>query len=217
MNPQSIRLFPDCISLREYVPIDLSIYNQDLHKVDLSSSGAIDEYINAYLKHHNARIAYGGYLEKRAIYERSPSFKKKEITHQRTIHLGIDFWTPSGTAVRAPFDGIVHSFNNNSKVADYGPTIILEHHLNSKHFYTLYGHLNTASIKNIEVGLPVQKGSVFCHLGDASVNGDYAPHLHFQIIKDMQSFKGDYPGVCSQSALEYYRNNCPDPGLFLGF
>jgi len=47
------------------------------------------------------------------------------------------------------------------------------------------------------------------------INGDYAPHLHFQIIIDMEEKTGDYPGVCSENKLEFYKNNCPNPNLLL--
>jgi hypothetical protein len=52
-------------------------------------------------------------------------------------------------------------------------------------------------------------------LGDTSVNGDYPPHLHFQIIKDIQGYQGDYPGVSSKKDLDFYRNNCPNPNTLL--
>ena len=52
-------------------------------------------------------------------------------------------------------------------------------------------------------------------IGGTEVNGDYAPHLHFQIIKDIEGFEGDYPGVSSQNNLAYYSDNCPDPNLIL--
>ena len=52
-------------------------------------------------------------------------------------------------------------------------------------------------------------------VGYSEVNGDYAPHLHFQIIKNIENFEGDYPGVTSQNNLAFYRANCPDPNLVL--
>tara|TARA_R110002110_G_scaffold60312_3_gene169896 strand:+ start:464 stop:673 length:210 start_codon:yes stop_codon:yes gene_type:complete len=52
-------------------------------------------------------------------------------------------------------------------------------------------------------------------LGDANINGDYPPHLHFQIIKDIQEYFGDYPGVCSEKYLEFFRVNCPNPDILL--
>ena len=47
------------------------------------------------------------------------------------------------------------------------------------------------------------------------VNGDYPPHLHFQIINDLQGNFGDYLGVCSANELDFYKENCPDPNLIL--
>ncbi|RYZ44700.1 MAG: peptidase M23, partial [Chitinophagaceae bacterium] len=43
----------------------------------------------------------------------------------------------------------------------------------------------------------------------------WPPHLHFQIIKDMHGWKGDYPGVCRFSEKEAYLQNCPDADLIL--
>ena len=64
-------------------------------------------------------------------------------------------------------------------------------------------------------GQKVTKGEIIGQLGAPPINGDYAPHLHFQIIEDLQGKKGDYPGVCSTSELEFYKINCPDPNLLL--
>jgi murein DD-endopeptidase MepM/ murein hydrolase activator NlpD len=71
------------------------------------------------------------------------------------------------------------------------------------------------SIANLRVGQFFNQGEQLAVLGDASINGDYAPHLHFQIIKDIQDYKGDYPGVCSKKDLSFYLNNCPDPNVLL--
>ena len=68
---------------------------------------------------------------------------------------------------------------------------------------------------NKQVGTEVKQGEQIATLGTAEVNGDYAPHLHFQLVKDMQGFKGDYPGVTNRLDLEFYKTNCPDPNLLL--
>ena len=60
-----------------------------------------------------------------------------------------------------------------------------------------------------------KKGTTLATLGDATVNGNYAPHLHFQIIDTISTNFGDYPGVCSASDLDFYLENCPDPNLLL--
>jgi murein DD-endopeptidase MepM/ murein hydrolase activator NlpD len=64
-------------------------------------------------------------------------------------------------------------------------------------------------------GQIVTKGAVLGQLGAPPVNGDYAPHLHFQVIGDLQGKKGDYPGVSSKNDLSFYKENCPDPNLLL--
>jgi len=82
-------------------------------------------------------------------------------------------------------------------------------------FYTLYGHLSIVSIENIKVGDKVLQGEIIGFLGDSSVNGDYAPHLHFQIIRDLEGNFGDYPGVSSEEKKCFYQKNCPNPNLLL--
>jgi murein DD-endopeptidase MepM/ murein hydrolase activator NlpD len=82
-------------------------------------------------------------------------------------------------------------------------------------FHTLYGHLSRESLERKSIGQKVKKGETIAWLGAPEVNGDYAPHLHFQIIKDMQGMKGDYPGVCSKNKLAFYMDNCPDPNFLL--
>jgi len=93
----------------------------------------------------------------------------------------------------------------------------LEHHSSRGIFYSLYGHLSEDSIKSLEIGQSVKKGQVIATLGDANINGDYAPHLHFQLIIDLQGNKGDYPGVSNKKDVEYYLQNCPDPNFLLKF
>ncbi len=63
--------------------------------------------------------------------------------------------------------------------------------------------------------MSVQKGQQIATLGLPPINGDYAPHLHFQIIIDMEGKFGDYPGVCSENTLAFYKENCPDPNGLL--
>jgi murein DD-endopeptidase MepM/ murein hydrolase activator NlpD len=205
---------PDFLKI-DYFPIDLSPANYSLTNVDLTSSLEMERYINNYLLENNKKVAYGGYLEKRAIYQRSTHFNQQNAETERNIHLGVDLWVEAGTEVLAVFDGEIHSFQDNTNFGDYGPTIILRHQVDGITFHTLYGHLSRESLKDLKVGQPVKKGEVIARLGDAAVNGDYAPHLHFQVIKDIGVFKGDYPGVCSKQDVAFYSKNCPDPNLLL--
>jgi len=215
INITAARLvYPD-LNSNAYIAIDLSDQNSNLKKVQLSSSESFSNYINNHLKSHSKKIAYGGYLERRLIYNRSTHFNDKNNKDHRNIHLGIDLWCEANTTVFAAFDGVVHSFKNNTAFGDYGPTIILEHCIDRITFFSLYGHLSIDSISNLKIGTKVKAGEIIGYLGTAVVNGDYPPHLHFQIIKNLQGNFGDYPGVCNERELDFYKENCPDPNLIL--
>ena len=203
------------IDRQKYVAIDLSSSNTDLETIDASSSKAWEDYLNAYLYEHNAMVAVGGYLEQRDIYSRSDYFRQESTENERNIHLGVDLWCKANTKVMAVLDGEIHSFQNNTNFGDYGPTIILKHRIQYIEFYSLYGHLSMTSITNLKVGQRVSQGAVIGTLGDSAVNGDYAPHLHFQLIRDLQGKFGDYPGVASKKQLDFFKKNCPDPQLLL--
>lgn len=215
LGKQSLYVIDQDISKSDYVSLDLSLSNEALKNVDVSSSSTLEVYIDHHIKLNHGKVAYGGYLEKRGIYNRSDYFNDQNPETERNIHLGLDLWIAAKTPIYTPLDGEVHSFQNNTNFGDYGPTIILKHTIDSVVFYTLYGHLSLASLENIKVGQQFKQGDQIATLGDANVNGDYPPHLHFQLIKDMQHYKGDYPGVSSQNDLAFYTQNCPDPNLLL--
>lgn len=215
LGNQSLYVLDAKIQKSAYVALDLSVTNEALKTVDVSSSEKLGIYIDRHIAINNSKVAFGGYLETRGIYNRSDYFNQQNPETERNIHIGLDLWIAAETPIFTPLDGEVHSFQNNTNFGDYGPTIILKHAIEGFEFYTLYGHLSLTSIENIQVGEKFQKGAQIATLGDANVNGDYPPHLHFQIIKDMQDYKGDYPGVTSKKELEFYKENCPDPNLLL--
>lgn len=210
------RILDAGFSEEDYVVIDLSSENSALTSVDISSSKAFTKYIEGYLAGAKKKVAFGGYRERRRLYERSGLFRGDEDeSNHRNIHMGIDLWADAHTPVLAALDGLVHSFRDNDNYGDYGPTIILEHEAEGRTFYTLYGHLSRKSMDNLEVGQKVKKAEKIAILGAPEENGDYAPHLHFQIIQDLKEKTGDFPGVVSKNELEFYLNNCPDPNLLL--
>ena len=202
------------IELSKYIALDLSVTNSELIANKPENADDFELFISNFLKKNNAEVAFGGYIEGRTLYQRSTIFKNDSIS-ERNIHIGLDLWTKVGTRVIAPIDGKVHSFKNNIGLGDYGPTIILEHTVENEIFYTLYGHLSLESIENLSVGTFFNKGEQIGTLGSSDINGDYAPHLHFQIIHNIEAYSGDYPGVCSTNDLNFYIENCPDPNLLL--
>ncbi len=196
--------------------MDFTAANTELTHEILLETNLFIQYINNKLKTADAKYGIGGYNEHRTVYSRSKVFDSPDGGEPRRLHLGTDIWGKPYTKVMAPLDGIVHSFAFNNAYGDYGATIILTHHLEGLTFHTLYGHLSLNSIKNLHEGDVICKGDVFCDFGIPFENGQWPPHLHFQIIIDMQGAKGDYPGVCRFSEKEQYLANCPDADLVLG-
>jgi murein DD-endopeptidase MepM/ murein hydrolase activator NlpD len=200
------------------VHFDFSPDNMETSEDIFGSVKEFTSYINQKLLEAGARYGIGGYNEYRAFYSRSKVFDSSGIDDEpRRLHLGTDIWGKSNTPVMAPLDGIIHSFAFNDNFGDYGVTIILSHSLNGISFYSLYGHLSLNSIKNICEGDRVCKGEMFAEFGIPSENGDWPPHLHFQIIIDIGEWKGDYPGVSKFSEKEKWLANSPDSDLILGF
>ena len=214
INSASFPVLGHSIPNSKYTQIDLSVSNNALNIVDVSSSQKLGGFVNNHIKEQNAQVAYGGYLEQRNIYKRSQYFNS-QAEEERNIHLGVDFWCEAETPIYAPLDSTVHSFKNNTNHGDYGPTIILKHHIFGVEFYTLYGHLSLVSIQDLVVGKPFKQGAQIATLGDATVNGDYPAHLHFQIIKDIQEGNGDYPGVSHKRDVIFFKENCPNPHVLM--
>ncbi|HUH75204.1 MAG TPA: peptidoglycan DD-metalloendopeptidase family protein [Chitinophagales bacterium] len=183
-----------------------------LHLKDQSKTSLFQIYMDEVRKVRKKKYAYGGYMEDRSWYARSPLFGK-----QRSIHLAVDIWAEEGSAIFAPIEGKIHSFADNSGFGNYGPTLILEHQVEGEVFYTLYGHLSKNNMANWQIGRSVQQGEQIGELGSMNENGDWPAHLHFQIIKDLQGKEGDYPGVSSNEDVQFYQSNCPDPKYLLRF
>ena len=194
--------------------IDLTENNIDLHSLDLLNVKVMDEYVSRKIKETNAVCAVGGYLENRYIYRNTQHFQ--QAAEPRSIHLGVDVWAKAGTPIYAPMQGKVHSFANNNNIGDYGPTIILEHILEGETFYTLYGHLNLECLEGLYEGKNIEAGEKIAEFGNYPINGNWSPHLHFQVITDMMGKKGDFPGVCEPSRKDEYAKICPNANLLLG-
>jgi len=193
---------------------DFTLNNKTLTEEIFSDTEKFSEYVNMQLQNANAKYGIGGYNENRRIYSRSAHFGGNE-EEPRRLHLGIDIWGNAGTPVFAPMGGMVHSFAFNNNFGDYGATIILLHQLDGIAFYTLYGHVSLKDIGVLNEGIYINHGQEFAHFGLPRENGQWPPHLHFQVIADMEFKKGDYPGVCRLSEKEKYLRNCPDPDLIL--
>jgi len=213
INFETLDIYPvmgEKINARNSVVMDFTEDNKKLAKVDLSNTSKFTDYVFKQLG--KKKFGYGGYLENRVIYRRSEHFQKGD---SRSMHLGVDVWTKAYHPLFAPLDSVVHSFKDNNNFGDYGPTIILEHDIDGKKLYTLYGHLSLNSLNEIKEGDIIKKGSAFSELGDFPENGDWPPHLHFQVMTDLEGRLGDFPGVCAPAELPHYQKICLNPYCFI--
>jgi murein DD-endopeptidase MepM/ murein hydrolase activator NlpD len=194
-------------------PFDFTAQNQELTPEMLKDTSAFSAWVSRKLAESGCRYGTGGYNEHRTIYTRSSHFDTDE--EPRRLHLGVDIWGKAGTPVYNFYDAEVHSFQNNDHFGDYGATIILKYNLGGSLLHVLYGHLSLSSLPGLEEGQFVPAGRQFASLGIPAENGHWPPHLHMQLILDMQGQKGDYPGVCQYSKRDVYLANSPDPALIL--
>ena len=195
--------------------LNLTADNAELSEEIFADTVKFSQWIGHKLVSNDCRYGIGGYMENRTMYARSSLFDTD--TEPRRLHLGVDMWGSEGTAVYSPLQGIIHSFKDNSNFGDYGPTIILSHNVKGLVFYSLYGHLSCKSLDGLVIGSTVGTNDKIGSFGNSNENGQWPPHLHFQLMFDMEGMQGDYPGVCRYSEKEKYIKNIPNPQLILGF
>jgi murein DD-endopeptidase MepM/ murein hydrolase activator NlpD len=205
-NPEADRL----------LQLDFTESNTELSAEDIADTAKFSQWVNTKLAQNNCRYGVGGYMEHRTLYARSALFNTAG-QEPRRLHLGMDIWAAAGTPVYAPLQGTVHSFQDNDNFGDYGPTIILQHNLDGLRLYTLYGHLNKGCLFGLKIGQSINQGQQIASLGTSHENGSWPPHLHFQLMFDMQGRAGDYPGVAPHSQKQEWLKNIPDPDLILQF
>lgn len=207
----SLFLIENANKVEDYAEVDLSATNLDAKGISAANPVQLKLYLQAQQAAQNAKVLFGGYLEKRNLYANSALFNSNEI---RNIHLGLDFWADAKTGITAPLNGTVQSAYYNEGEGNYGGTIILKHQFKDFSFFSLYGHLSKASL-SVKIHSQIKKGDVFCYLGETHENGNYVPHLHFQWILNLPKNAKDYPGVCSATQLEDFVKNSPEPKLVL--
>ncbi|MDX2346907.1 MAG: peptidoglycan DD-metalloendopeptidase family protein [Legionella sp.] len=194
--------------------LDISKESAEFDHVDIYSTEALLKHSKEVREQTGADLVIGRYLEDRNIYQRGKNYQAPE-KEARSVHLGQDLMVPSGTPIYAPIAGKIHSFKDNNAVADYGPTLILEHNLDGITFYTLYGHLSRDAIKGLHVGQTIKKNQQIATVGKPFENGGWPEHVHFQIIDNMKGEFGNYKGVIEPSKVSEYAKHCPNPNLIL--
>lgn len=158
----------------------------------------------------------GRYLEPRLIYAGAAYFTSDhQASPRRCVHIAVDVFLPANTPVYAPYLGKVHSASIQNDDYDYGGLVTLEHQTpDGLKFYTLYGHLAWDEVNNLTIGQEVKTGEAFAKLGDYNQNGNWPPHVHFQLsVEDLDG--KDWPGVVNPDEVDKWQQIFPDPAPLL--
>lgn len=213
-KPDLLGLFPT-IGRSKVQLLDLSVSSTWVgHRNDFNDLDLFQFKLDQLQKEYPDCILAGGYMEPRALYTATSYDKIGNYGRQsRAVHLGVDFWLAAGTPVHALYGGEVVVAANDTGDKNYGGLVILKHEEDGCLFYSLYGHNELDSVLQHKVGDYIEKGAEICRLGDRNENGNWAPHLHFQLMLNLLDFKDDFPGVAYPNEKEIWRSFCPDPNL----
>lgn len=196
------------------IVLDLSEGSQALGEpLESLSLQRFSKLIDAAMQAASTRLAFGRWAEPRALYK-SELFETEQ-GERRSIHLGVDLFCPVGTPVRAPLDAVIEIVANNQGELDYGPLVILRHTSpQGKAFFTLYGHLGSECLRTLRAGMPLVAGESFATVGSPPENGNWPPHLHFQLVLDLLDLGRNFPGVAAPSQRERWLGLSPNPAVF---
>jgi len=184
---------------------------RDIAGLDVATLG---DLIERTMAEAGTAFAFGRYAEPRELYN-NEDFAGDGSDESRTIHMGIDLFCTADSAVCAPLDGTVEHVANNARELDYGPMIILRHDdAGGGDFFTLYGHLSLDTLERVAAGQKIRAGEQIASIGVPPTNGNWPPHLHFQLIHDLLGLGVDFPGVAYKSKQDYWLELSPSPARF---
>jgi len=174
------------------------------------------QLVNRALADAGTDFGFGRWGEPRELYVSNLfANESTEVTDPRVVHMGIDVFCRADTPIYSPLAGRVHIKTNNTAELDYGPMLVLEHDTsNGEVFYSLYGHLRATSLSDMNEGQAVSAGEQIATVGSAPENGNWPPHLHFQLILDLQGLGADFPGVAKRSEQAAWLALSPLPARF---
>jgi 4-aminobutyrate aminotransferase-like enzyme/Ser/Thr protein kinase RdoA (MazF antagonist) len=186
-----------------------------------SLNGPIEswEWMQAQMDAAGAQVVVGRYDEDRSCYA-GEQFHT-DAPEPRSVHTGIDLFIADETPVHAMLAGTVETVVDNDMPYDYGPTVVLRHVTSDgTPFWVLYGHLARRTLTHLRPGQEVAAGEVVGFIGDHTVNGGWAPHVHLQIMTDLMAdpeagFDGNFEGAGEPSRMAIWRSIVPDANLLV--
>ena len=177
------------------------------------------DWMRAQMDAVEAAVVVGRYDEDRSCYA-GEQFHT-DAPEPRSVHTGIDLFIGEGTTVHAMLPGTVETVVDNDMAYDYGPTVVLRHLTgDGTPFWVLYGHLSRATLTFVRQGQQVAAGDVVGFIGDHTVNGGWAPHVHVQIMTDLMAdpevgFDGNFEGAGEPSRMAIWKSIVPDANLLI--
>ncbi|QDG74953.1 aminotransferase class III-fold pyridoxal phosphate-dependent enzyme [Labrenzia sp. PHM005] len=198
------------------ITFDFTTSAPDASQISAFSGIEFDAYCDDKILEAKADFGIGLYGENRTIYK-SDAFETANTSARRSIHLGIDLFTPALEPVYAPLKGTCAFLYDDAVENGFGPTVLLEHKTKTGDvFWTLYGHLSRQSFAKLKTGQKISRGQAFAEIGRREENGSWPPHLHFQLVTDHLGLEARMHGVGVRQQWSVWRDISPDPSVFLG-
>lgn len=194
----------------EPLVFDFSGSNPDLWQMEVTDQEGFQAYVDRGLSDSGRQWGVSGYLEKRDSLLRD---LPQMVSEERFFHLGLDVILPRGASLYVPLDGEVVETGYEEGKGNFGGFILIRHELSGEVFYSLWGHLRSATLPS--VGTVLRVGERFAELGEFSENGDWFYHTHLQVLTERGYADGFIgKGYCTAEKLAEIYQFCPSP-LFL--
>jgi len=153
---------------------ELKRQEAEMEKAERQIQAQIDAALNTSDQKNVKYTGSGKFILPLASYTRiSDPYglrEKHPITGKRTMHKGIDYAAPAGTAIYAADDGVVLT---SGWINGYGYTITVNH---GSGIVTLYAHCSSLIAK---AGQKVKQGDTIARVG--TTGNSTGNHLHFEV------------------------------------
>ncbi len=158
--------------------------------------------------------SYGGWQEDRRDLHRDTYLNPDK----RWIHIGLDVNAGAGTPIRALASGtIVHVGDDSPLIGGWGGHIVQIICFRGQPYALIYAHLGGIRCC---VGNIAKKGDEIARIGTPAENGNWAPHVHLQLLqlpdlansaRDWKKVLDELDGYVRKEDASKWARLCPDP------